>query len=329
MHMAFRAMCAPGRNSDAACMTAIIEVRNLRKAYGDTVAVDDVSFTVQEGEIFGILGPNGAGKTTTVECVEGLRTADRGEISVLGLDPWRDRAELTQQLGVQLQDSQMPDRLKVAEALDLYSSFYRAPADWRALLEVLGLADKAGTTFKKLSGGQKQRLSIALALVSNPRVAVLDELTTGLDPQARRDTWELIERVRDRGVTIVLVSHFMEEAERLCDRVALIDSGRVVVVDTPAALAERVETEQRIQFRPSVPLDDALLASLPEVTNVLHRGEVVVVTGNSNALNAVVSVLARNQIVAEQLRVEQASLEDAFLALTGKHHRPEAESHGE
>jgi len=310
-------------------MTAIIEVRNLRKAYGDTVAVDDVSFTVQEGEIFGILGPNGAGKTTTVECVEGLRTADRGEISVLGLDPQRDRAELTQQLGVQLQDSQLPDRLKVAEALDLYSSFYRAPADWRALLEVLGLADKAGTAFKKLSGGQKQRLSIALALVGNPRVAVLDELTTGLDPQARRDTWELIEGVRDRGVTIVLVSHFMEEAERLCDRVALIDSGRVVVVDTPAALAERVETEQRIQFRPSVPLDDALLTSLPEVTHLLHRGEVVVVTGNSNALNAVVSVLARNQIVAEQLRVEQASLEDAFLALTGKHHRPAAESDGE
>jgi ABC-2 type transport system ATP-binding protein len=305
-------------------MTAIIEVRNLRKAYGDTVAVDDVSFTVQEGEIFGILGPNGAGKTTTVECVEGLRTADRGEISVLGLDPQRDRAELTQQLGVQLQDSQMPDRLKVAEALDLYSSFYRAPADWRGLLEVLGLADKAGTRFKKLSGGQKQRLSIALALVGNPRVAVLDELTTGLDPQARRDTWELIEGVRDRGVTIVLVSHFMEEAERLCDRVALIDSGRVVVVDTPAALAERVETEQRIQFRPSVPLDDALLTSLPEVTQVLHRGEVMVVTGNSNALNAVVSVLARNHIVAEQLRVDQASLEDAFLALTGKHDKSEA-----
>jgi ABC-2 type transport system ATP-binding protein len=300
-------------------MTAIIEVRNLRKAYGDTVAVDDVSFTVQEGEIFGILGPNGAGKTTTVECIEGLRTADRGEISVLGLDPQRDRAELTQQLGVQLQDSQLPDRLKVAEALDLYSSFYRAPADWRALLEVLGLADKAGTSFKKLSGGQKQRLSIALALVGNPRVAVLDELTTGLDPQARRDTWELIEEVRARGVTIVLVSHFMEEAERLCDRVALIDSGRVVVVDTPAALAERVETEQRIQFRPSVPLDDALLTSLPEVSSVLRRGEVVVVTGNSDALNAVVSVLARNQIVAQQLRMEQANLEDAFLALTGNH----------
>ncbi len=306
---------------DAVRMTAVIEVRNLHKTYGDTVAVDDISFTVREGEIFGILGPNGAGKTTTVECVEGLRTADRGEISVLGLDPWRQRAELTQQLGVQLQDSQLPDRLKVAEALDLYSSFYRAPADWRALMDVLGLADKAGTTFKKLSGGQKQRLSIALALVGNPRVAVLDELTTGLDPQARRDTWELIEGVRDRGVTIVLVSHFMEEAERLCDRVAVIDSGRVVAIDTPAALAERVETEQRIQFRPSVPFDDALLNDLPEVTSVLHRGEAVVVTGNSEAVNAVMSVLARNQIVARQLRVDQANLEDAFLALIQPQHR--------
>jgi ABC-2 type transport system ATP-binding protein len=318
-------MCLPVRHRQTVSMTAVIEVRNLHKTYGDTVAVDDVSFTVQEGEIFGILGPNGAGKTTTVECVEGLRTANRGEINVLGLDPRRDRTELTQQLGVQLQDSQLPDRIKVAEALDLYSSFYRAPADWRTLMDVLGLADKAETRFKKLSGGQKQRLSIALALVGNPRVAVLDELTTGLDPQARRDTWELIEGVRERGVTIVLVSHFMEEAERLCDRVAVIDSGRIVALDTPAALAERVETEQRIQFRPSAPLDDALLTSLPEVTSVLHRGEVVVVTGTSDAINAVMSVLARNHIVAQQLRVEQANLEDAFLALTGEHHEQEKE----
>ncbi|HEX8005555.1 MAG TPA: ABC transporter ATP-binding protein [Trebonia sp.] len=299
-------------------MTAVIEVRGLHKRYGDTVAVDDVSFTVKEGEIFGILGPNGAGKTTTVECVEGLRTPDGGEISVLGLDPRRDRAELTQVLGAQLQESQLPARLRVAEALDLYSSFYRTPADWRSLLDVLGLADKSRTRFSKLSGGQQQRLSIALALVGSPKIAVLDELTTGLDPQARRDTWELIEGVRDRGVTIVLVSHFMEEAERLCDRVALIDSGRVVVVDTPAALAEQVEVGQRIQFRPSAPLDDALLKNLPEVTSVMHRGDVVVVTGSSSALNAVISVLARNQIVAQQLRVDQANLEDAFLALTGK-----------
>jgi ABC-2 type transport system ATP-binding protein len=298
-------------------VSPVIEVRQLHKRYGDTVAVDDISFAVAEGEIFGILGPNGAGKTTTVECIEGLRTPDRGTVSVLGLDPGRDRAELTQRLGVQLQDSQLPDKLRVDEALGLYSSFYRNPADWRALIDMLGLADKAGTRFGKLSGGQKQRLSIALALVGTPQVAVLDELTTGLDPAARRDTWELIEGVRDRGVTIVLVTHFMEEAERLCDRVALIDSGRVVAIDTPANLAEGVETEQRIQFRPSVPLPHNLLDHLPDVTNVIHRGDVVVVTGNSNALNAVTSVLARNQIVARQLRVDQANLEDAFLALTG------------
>ena len=300
-------------------MPAMIEVQNLHKTYGDTVAVDDVSFTVQEGEIFGILGPNGAGKTTTVECIEGLRAPDTGRISVLGLDPRRDRAELTQRLGVQLQDSQLPDQLRVAEALRLNSAFYRNPADWHALMDTLGLKDKSKTPFGKLSGGQKQRLSIALALLGSPRVAVLDELTTGLDPQARRDTWELIEGVRDRGVTIVLVTHFMEEAERLCDRVALIDAGKVVAIDTPAGLAGRVEAGQRIQFRPSVPFDDALLAQLPEVTHVIRRGDVVLVTGNDDALNAVTSVLARHQIVAHQLRVDQASLEDAFLALTGKH----------
>ena len=299
-------------------MSSVIEVRNLRKTYGDTVAVDDISFTVAEGEIFGILGPNGAGKTTTVECVEGLRKPDRGAISVLGLDPLRDRAEVTQVLGVQLQESQLPAKLRVAEALDLYSSFYRAPAEWRELLEVLGLADKGRTPFGKLSGGQKQRLSIALALAGAPRIAVLDELTTGLDPQARRDTWELIEGIRDRGVTVVLVSHFMEEAERLCDRVALIDQGRVVELDTPAALTERVAVAQRIQFRPSAPVADALLTDLPEVSSIVRKGDVVVVTGTGNVLNAVISVLARHQIVAQQLRVDQANLEDAYLELTGR-----------
>src|SRR5271170_1452032 len=299
-------------------MSPVIEVRQLHKRYGETVAVDDISFEVQRGEIFGILGPNGAGKTTTVECIEGLRNPDRGTVSVLGLDPGRDRAELTQRLGVQLQDSQLPAKLRVDEALDLYSSFYRKPADWRSLVDLLGLADKTTTRFAKLSGGQKQRLSIALALVGTPQVAVLDELTTGLDPAARHETWDLIEGVRDRGVTIVLVTHFMEEAERLCDRVALIDSGRVVAIDTPANLADRVETEQRIQLRPSVPRPEHPLESLPDGTKRSNRGDVVVVTGNSNALNAVTSVLARNQIVARQLRVDQANLEDAFLALTGR-----------
>ena len=238
---------------------------------------------------------------------------------MLGLDPLRDRAELTQLLGAQLQESQLPAKLRVAEALDLYSSFYRAPADWRSLLEALGLAGKSDTPFRKLSGGQKQRLSIALALVGSPRIAVLDELTTGLDPQARRDTWELIESIRDRGVTIVLVSHFMEEAERLCDRVALIDKGRVVVQDTPAGLAQRVEVAQRIQFRPSAPVSDAMLTSVPGVTDVIRRGDVVVVSGTGDAANGVISMLARNQIVAQQLRVDQANLEDAFLELTGTH----------
>jgi ABC-2 type transport system ATP-binding protein len=298
-------------------MSPMIEVRQLHKRYGQTVAVDDISFHVQEGEIFGILGPNGAGKTTTVECIEGLRNPDRGTVTVLGLDPKNHRSELTQSLGVQLQESQLPDKLRVDEALDLYSSFYRNPADWRSLIDVLGLSGKTKTRFGKLSGGQKQRLSIALALIGTPRIAILDELTTGLDPAARHETWELIEGVRDRGVTIVLVTHFMEEAERLCDRVALIDSGRVVAIDTPANLADEVETEQRIQFRPSVPLPQHLLESLPDVTNVIYRGDVVVVTGNNNALNAVTSALARHQILARQLRVDQANLEDAFLALTG------------
>ncbi|MGH3215500.1 MAG: ABC transporter ATP-binding protein, partial [Trebonia sp.] len=254
-----------------------------------------------------------------VECVEGLRKPDRGELRVLGLDPLRDRAELTQLLGAQLQESQLPAKLRVAEALDLYSSFYRAPADWRSLLEALGLGGKSDTPFRKLSGGQKQRLSIALALVGSPRIAVLDELTTGLDPQARRDTWDLIESIRDRGVTIVLVSHFMEEAERLCDRVALIDKGRVVVQDTPAGLAQRVEVAQRIQFRPSAPVSDAMLTSVPGVTDVIRKGDVVVVSGTGDAASGVISMLARNQIVAQQLRVDQANLEDAFLELTGKH----------
>jgi ABC-2 type transport system ATP-binding protein len=305
-------------------MAPVIEVHNLHKRYGGKVAVEDVSLTVEEGEILGILGPNGAGKTTTVECVEGLRKPDRGEIKVLGLDPRRDRAELTRRLGVQLQDGQIQERLHVDEALELYSSFYPQPADWRELMGGLGLADRAKTRYAKLSGGQKQRLSIALALVGNPQVAILDELTTGLDPQARRDTWELIEGVRSRGVTIVLVTHFMEEAERLCDRVALIDAGRVVMVDTPAGLTERAHIEQRIQFRPSRPMDDELLTRLPDVSSVTRRGDLVIVNGNNNALNAVTAVLARSQIVAERLRVEQASLEDAFVELTGK--RPSADA---
>jgi ABC-2 type transport system ATP-binding protein len=272
----------------------VIAVSDLRKRYGEQVAVDGVSFEVEEGEIFGILGPNGAGKTTTVECIAGLRRPDSGGISVLGLDPQRQHAQLRHRLGMQLQESQLPEKLKVGEALRLYASFYAEPADWRALLTELGLADKENARFGKLSGGQKQRLSIALALVGNPGVAVLDELTTGLDPQARRDTWDLIEQIRARGVTIVLVTHFMDEAERLCDRVALIDAGRVVAIDTPAGLVSTVDAGQRMRFRPTSPLDDALLTALPEVTGIARHGGQVVVTGTANVVQAVTSVLARN-----------------------------------
>jgi ABC-2 type transport system ATP-binding protein len=297
---------------------AIIDVRNLHKRYGDTIAVDDVTFSVSEGEIFGILGPNGAGKTTTVECVAGLRKPDSGSISVLGLDPVRDRAELRQRVGVQLQESSLQGKLTVAEALDLYSSFYRRPADWGSLLEMLGMAGQRHVQFRKLSGGQKQRLAIALALVGSPTVAILDELTTGLDPQGRRDTWDLIERVRDTGVTIILVTHFMDEAERLCDRLALIDSGRIAALDTPSGLIARTSKESRVWFRLSAPLDERLLTALPEVTGVQRDDRKMTVTGTGNLLQAVAAALARNHIVAHDMRVEQPSLDDAFIELTGR-----------
>src|SRR5690606_31086381 len=296
----------------------IIEVANLHKRYGDVVAVDDVSFEVEEGEIFGILGPNGAGKTTTAESIVGMRQPDGGTIRVLGLDPRRDRAELRRRVGVQLQESELPEKITVAEALDLYASFYADPADPRALLDELGIADKADARFDKLSGGQKQRLSIALALVGKPTIAVLDELTTGLDPRARRDTWQLVEDVRARGVTIILVTHFMDEAERLCDRLAVIDSGRVVAVDSPAGLVDRVTDEQRIVFLPSRPVDVGVLADLPDVNDVDRSGQHLVVTGTGNVLHSLVTTLAAQDVIATELRLDRANLEDAFVSLTGK-----------
>ncbi|GAA4521641.1 ABC transporter ATP-binding protein [Nonomuraea ferruginea] len=296
----------------------VIEVKNLHKRYKDHVAVEDVSFEVRAGEIFGILGPNGAGKTTTVECVSGLRVPDGGTLRVAGIDPVQDRDALRRVLGVQLQSSALPEKIKVWEALDLYASFYQDPADWPELLERVGLGAKRDAMFGKLSGGQRQRLSVALALVGKPRIAVLDELTTGLDPQARRDTWELVEQVRDSGVTIVLVTHFMEEAERLCDRIALIDSGRVAAIDSPAGLVARVGGEQKVRFRPSAPVADSVLTSLPEVKEISRTGDQVVVTGIGNLAPAVTLALAEQRIVPNDLRIEQATLDDAFLALTGR-----------
>ena len=299
--------------------TNVIDVSRLRKSYGSHVAVRDVSFAVERGEIFGIVGPNGAGKTSTVECIEGLRKPDAGSIRVLGLDPVADAAAMRRRVGAQLQESQLPAKMRVGEALDLYASFYAEPADCSALLEALGLADKTRRSFEQLSGGEKQKLSVALALVGNPEVAILDELTTGLDPHARREMWQLIKEIRARGVTIVLVTHFMEEAERLCDRIAVFDAGQVVAVDTPAGLVSRVNSRQYIRFRSEELFDLALLSALPEVTSVSRTGSETVVGGTENALNAVVSVLARHEILAKGLQVEQMTLDDAFVALTAAH----------
>jgi ABC-2 type transport system ATP-binding protein len=297
---------------------AIIEVEQLRKRYGDRTAVDDLSFTVEPGEIFGVVGPNGAGKTTTVECITGLRSPDSGTIRIVGRDPQRDATEIHQRVGIQLQETQLPDRLRVAEALDLYASFYDHPADWRALLDDWGLADVQNSSWRTLSGGQKQRLAIALALVGSPKVAVLDELTTGLDPQGRRDTWRHIAALRERGVTILLVTHFMEEADELCDRIAVISGGRLVALDSPSGLVASVGAGQRVRFRPSAPLPAGLLEALPEVSTVEQTGGQTVVTGDGNLLTAVTAVLARHQIVAVELRLDQANLDDAYVALTGK-----------
>lgn len=298
----------------------VIEVEHLRKTYGSKVAVDDVSLTVHPGEVVGILGPNGAGKTTTVECIAGLRAPDAGRVRVLGLDPQQDRAALRERVGVQLQESELPARITVREALDLYASFYDHPADPRTLLDELGLTAQAGTQFAKLSGGQRQRLSIALALVGNPEVAILDELTTGLDPQARRDTWALVEGVRARGVTIILVTHVMEEAERLCDRIVLVDGGRVVATGTSAELAARVGVPQVLRFRPSAPVPDGALDAVPGVTSVTppDGAGVVEVAGHGNVVQDVMVALAGLGVRPEHLRVDGGTLEDAVVSLTGR-----------
>ncbi|MFJ4923500.1 ABC transporter ATP-binding protein [Streptomyces sp. NPDC088725] len=295
---------------------AIIEVKGLHKAYRGRPAVDGVSFAVEQGEIFGILGPNGAGKTTTVECVEGLRVPDAGTVLVAGLDPVTDHEQVTRLLGVQLQESELQPKLTVREALELYSAFYPSPADWRPLAERLGLTSKLTARFGKLSGGQKQRLFIALALIGDPRVVVLDELTTGLDPRARRDTWSLIEEIRDSGVTVLLVTHFMEEAQRLCDRIAVIDKGRVAALDTPSGLIARSTASTVITFTPSRPLDDAEIGGLPQATSVETRDGRVVINGTDETVNAVIALLARRDIAVSGLRVTDATLDDAFLDLT-------------
>jgi ABC-2 type transport system ATP-binding protein len=298
---------------------AVVTVADLRKVYGPVTAVDGISFGVQQGEIFGLIGPNGAGKTTTIECIEGLRRPDGGRVEVLGLDPQRDGDSLRPRIGGQLQESALQDRLRVWEALDLFASLYGKSVDWEPLLEHLGLAASRDTAFAKLSGGQKQRLFVALALVHDPEIVLLDELTTGLDPQGRRGVWELIADIRSQGKTIVLTTHFMEEAERLCDRVAVLDRGKIVALGSPEALIRELGEESRIVFSIDQGFERESLASLPSVTRVEIIGERAIVHGHSERMMVeVVNALSGAGFRFRDFRTEQATLEDVFLRLTGR-----------
>jgi ABC-2 type transport system ATP-binding protein len=296
----------------------VVRVEGIRKHYGRTVAVDDVSFEVRPGEIFGLIGPNGAGKTTTMECVEGLRSPDRGSIAVLGLDPVRDVYRLQDRIGVQLQEAQLQKRIKVREAVDLWASLYRKSVEPARLLEQLGLVEKQNAWFMTLSGGQKQRLFIALALINDPELVFLDELTTGLDPQARRAIWELVRGIRQRGKTVFMTTHLMDEAERLCDRVAIIDRGRIIDIDSPAALVRRHCPERTVIVTTTQPSADATFRQLPSVTAVERRDDDVSIQGRGDDfVTAVIQCLAVHAIPVTDLRTESPTLEDVFLRVTG------------
>ncbi len=297
---------------------SVVQVSKIRKTYGRTVAVDEVSFDVREGEIFGLIGPNGAGKTTTMECVEGLRAPDRGDISVLGLNPARDVYRLQERVGVQLQEAQLQKRIKVREAVGLWASLYKKPVDGDRLLEQLGLSDKRNAWFMTLSGGQKQRLFIALALINDPELVFLDELTTGLDPQARRAIWDLVRGIRARGKTVFLTTHLMEEAERLCDRVAIIDRGRIVDIGTPAELIRRHAPEQTVVVAAPEVSTEALFRAIPGVESVTNTDGRFTIRGKGDDLvTRVIGCVADHQITVTDFRTDRSTLEDVFLNVTG------------
>jgi ABC-2 type transport system ATP-binding protein len=300
-------------------MRPVIQVSGVRKTYGKTVAVDEVSFDVNDGEIFGLIGPNGAGKTTTMECIEGLRTPDRGSISVLGLDPFRQVYKLQDRIGVQLQQAQLQKRIKVWEAVDLWASLYQKKAiDGERLLEQLGLADKRNAWFMNLSGGQKQRLFIALALINDPEVVFLDELTTGLDPQSRRAIWDLVRGIRERGKTVFLTTHLMEEAERLCDRVAIIEHGRIIDIDSPDKLVNRHCPERTVVLTTNDPAAEERFRAIPGIEAVNRTDFRFTIRGRGDDLvSEVIHSLSENRIRVTDFRTILPNLEDVFLKLTG------------
>lgn len=299
-------------------MEPVVMVEGLRKAYGHVLAAEDVGFAVARGEIFGMVGPNGAGKTTVLECVTGLRRPDAGRIRVLGLDPQRDRYAVRERIGVQLQAAALPEAIRVGESVALFASFYQRAGDPVVALRRVGLEERWGARVAALSGGQRQRLFIALALVHEPEVVLLDELTTGLDPQARREAWALVREIRDRGATVILTTHFMEEAERLCDRVAIVDAGRIVALDTVGRLIASLGEERRVVFTHEGPLDEPLLRALPGVVRVERLGDRVAVSVRGvGTAGRVTTALEEKGVAFDELRVERPTLEDVFLARTG------------
>lgn len=300
----------------------VIEVHQLQKRYGTFEAVKGIDFTVYRGEIFGIVGPNGAGKTTTVECLEGLRSITSGSVRLLGLDPQRDAHALKQRIGIQLQESVLPDRIKVKEALALFASLYDHSLPYQTLVQQLGLEEKMNSYYDSLSGGQKQRLSIAMALVNDPDIVFFDELTTGLDPQARRTIWALVEQVRDMGKTVILVTHFMEEAERLCDRVAIIDQGQLVALDTPNQLIESVQSHYHVQFAAVADNIDDTLAKVDGITEItIDSNDYQLSLSSIKAVAALIMQLSEDNIPFTRFSIQQPNLEDVFIALTGKNIR--------
>jgi ABC-2 type transport system ATP-binding protein len=295
----------------------VIKVTGLRKTYGPTVAVDEISFEVNDGEIFGLIGPNGAGKTTTMECVEGLRSPDRGTISVLGLDPFRDVYRLQSRIGVQLQEAQLQKRIKVWEAIELWASLFRKHVNGNHILDQLGLGEKRNAWFMTLSGGQKQRLFIALALINDPQIVFLDELTTGLDPQARRAIWELVRDIRHGGKTVFLTTHLMEEAERLCDRVAIIEHGRIIDIDPPETLINRHCPERTVVLSTPDRAAEAALRALQCVDTVTRTAGRLTISGRDDVVTEVIQCVSEHRIRVTDFRTVLPTLEDVFLKLTG------------
>lgn len=309
-------------------MPAALRVRNLRKTYQDVVAVASLDLEVSQGECFGLLGPNGAGKTTTVEICEGLTTPDAGEVEVLGMRWEHHAAELRQRLGIQLQETQLADKLTVQETLRLFRSFFRRGPDAAAVMALVALEEKRHARVGNLSGGQKQRLALACALVGDPDLLFLDEPTTGLDPQARRQLWELIEQFKQQGRTILLTTHYMDEAERLCDRVAIMDHGKLMALGTPRELIASIGIEHLVEFSAgaaAAAIEPAALLRLDGVRDV-HRENgafLLQVTELHRAVPALLDELSRRGIPLTELRTHSASLEDVFVTLTGRHLRDE------